>query len=207
MPKAAGAATPAKPKRWQVLLPGLIRGGRAVFALLVIVAMLAYGAVPPFRNAVNGQVSRIETSVKEMVMPTFDPVRPAGATASSQTAAHPASAAVDLYKNTFWSADLRQDREPALTLSFAQPADVDVLLITPGDTGNFTAEARPKDVHVVLSNGRSQDLSLEDNATPQRFDIDNAHGILRMEIHIRSVYTSAQSTAVAVTEVEPFSRH
>jgi hypothetical protein len=82
-----------------------------------------------------------------------------------------------------------------------------VLLITPGDVGNFTAEARPMDVHVVLSNGSSQDLHMGDKAAPQRFDIDDGHGILRLELQIRSVYTSAQSSGLAITEVEPFNRH
>lgn len=205
--KPAKDATRPKP-RHRVLIPAtLVRTGRALVAMVVVIAMIAYGVVTPFRNWVNGSVSHIELSAKTVVFPTFDPVRPSGASASSQTADHPASAAIDLYNNTFWAADLHGDHQPTLTLTFSTPVDVDTLLFTSGDRANYTAEARPMDVHIVTSTGNTQDLQLSDHATPQRIDVDGGRGIVRLDIQIRSVYPSAQSSLVALTEVEPFVKH
>lgn len=204
---AAVAGIGRKRHRRHVLTVNYIRVARSSLSLLVVVLMLAYAAVPPFRQAVNAQAAAGRTAVQRLFSPSFSPVHALTATASSQLADHPASAAVDGFKNTCWAAELGPDPQPTLLLTFAQPATIDAMLFTSGSPSNFASEPRPRQLHIALSNGASQDIHLADQAAPQQVDIDHGGGVTQLEIRVVSVYPSAQGNALSLTEVEMFTRN
>jgi hypothetical protein len=61
-------------------------------------------------------------------------------------------------------------------------------------------------VHIVFSNGASQNLTLADTGNSQQFNINGATGISSMTIQITSVYPSTTGTAVALSDVEFFGK-
>ncbi len=175
-----------------------------VIALGVVVAVvLAYAAVPPLRARVNNSVASIYASAHRHFQPTVDPVRPLDATASSALATHPARLTIDEVKESYWAANTASDKQPWLRLTFSGPVDIDKMLITSGAANDFATLARPKAVHIVFSDKTTADLTLKDDPTPQSYDL-TARQVTSLEIHIVSVYPSAQSPDVALNEVELF---
>jgi hypothetical protein len=137
---------------------------------------------------------------------TFNPVRASHGAASSAIPAHPATNVIDGFKNTFWAADLTKDPQPTLVLTFAAPVNIDHMLVTSGDSDSFLAQPRPKQLHIVFSNGSSQDVTLEDKQTPQDITLNGAHGIATMEVHITAVFPAVNGNDVALTELEFFTK-
>jgi hypothetical protein len=110
---------------------------------------------------------------------------------------------IDLLKPTYWAANTATDKQPVLTLTFSSPVDLDRILVTSGAAQDFATLARPKDVHLVFSDKSTTNLTLTDDPNPQAWDI-SAKQVTSVEIHILSTYPSAQSTDVAIDEVEFF---
>jgi hypothetical protein len=78
------------------------------------------------------------------------------------------------------------------------------MLFVSGDTAAEASEPRPKTLHIIFSNGTSQDITLVDSAKTQQFSINGAQGITGMTIQIMSVYSSTSGNAVALGDVEFF---
>jgi hypothetical protein len=198
------AAAPAR-RRW-IRVINLVRVSRAVVVLLAACVLLAFATVPPFRQAITTRVSAIESSVQRLASPTFDPVHAIGVRATSQVRDHPAGAVIDGYKNTHWGADLERDPHPSLILDFDHPVAINVMLFTCGNSGDFAGTARPMQLHLVFSNGSTQDVHLADKADPQQVHVDDESNIGQIEIHVVSIYPSAQSHVLSMTEVEMFTK-
>lgn len=194
---AAGARPKGAPaeRAWGAALFRVIALG--VVALLV----LGYLAVPPLRDRVNSTVSSAYAAVHRHFAPTYSHVEPSGATASSQLSTHPARLSVDLIKETYWAANTATDKQPWLRLSFGGPVDFDQMLFTSGAANDYASMARPKDVQIVMSDKSSVRLTLKDSPDPQTYDLSGRQ-VTFVEIHILSVYPTAQSTDVAINEVE-----
>ncbi len=185
------------------LLFSLLKWG---LAAIVLLALLFYALLPSVRTPVNDRVTSAFTSVRKQFFPHYDPVHPLTAIATSSIPGHTPDKAIDGIKQTYWAADITSDKEPVLILNFAQPTDLAFVLFTSGVPDNFQAQARPQKVHLVFSDGTSKDLTLRDEAKPQQHTID-ARQVTRLEIHILTVYPSTQGTAVAVNEVEFWTRN
>jgi ribosomal protein L40E len=170
---------------------------------VVVLLLLAYAVVPGVRTKVNDSVGSTYTAARRHFSPVYDPVRPVSVTASSEVATHPARLTIDLLKPTYWAANVAADKQPFLKLSFASPVDLDRILITSGAAQDFANLARPNSVKLVFSDKSTTTLTLQDDLNPQAFDISAKH-VTYVEIHILSVYPSAQSTDVAINEVEFF---
>jgi hypothetical protein len=204
---AAGEKPATRRRRRWIRLINAARVSRSSLSLALVVVLLAYAIIPPFRSWVNARASSVQTAVQRLVSPTFEPVHALSATASSALPDHPPSAAIDGYNNTYWATDLTQDGQPTLVLSFPRPVTINVMLFTSGSSGDFTSEPRPMQVHIVFSNGAAQDVHLADQAKPQQIHIENADGVVQMEIHITSVYPSIHGNNVSLTEMEMFARN
>ena len=170
---------------------------------LVAVVVLAYLAVPSVKTKVNNSVSSAYTAARRHFSPVYDPVRPTSATGSSAVGTHPARLTIDLLKPTYWAANTATDKQPVLKLVFSSPVDLDRILVTSGAAQDFATLARPKDVHLVFSDKSTTDLTLKDDPNPQAYDLA-AKQVTYVEIHIVTTYASAQSSDVAVNEVEFF---
>jgi hypothetical protein len=180
---------------------------RLAIAALIIVLLAAFLLIPSFHNLVVSRVTTAVTSVRKIVHPNFDPINPTGASASTATRGHPPGLTIDGFTNTYWAA-LPTDRSPFLKLTFASPSDLAEIGITSGASGTapadqYLTQPRPHAVHLVFSDGSTQDLTLADSAKAQFFPI-SAKGATFVEIHVLSVWQTAGAapSSVAITEVE-----
>jgi hypothetical protein len=180
---------------------------RAALLAAVVLGILAYALLPPFRAGVNEKAMSVYTPIRKAVAPRYDPVHAYTATATSSIpGGHGAEKAIDGIKNTYWAGDLARDPKPVITLTFAQPVDLAQILITSGAPDDFQSQARPHELHIVFSDGSSKDIALVDQAKPQQFAID-AKQVSKVEIHINSIYPSLQGKAVAIQEIEFFTKN
>jgi hypothetical protein len=175
------------------------RIGAIVVVAVVLIGGIAYGAVPQVRSDVNSTIQSVTGTVTR---PT--PVQAASLTASSAIPGHPAARAIDEYSNTYWAASLKANSQPTLTVSFAKSETVSVMLFISGYTSDEASVLLPKTLHLVFSNGTTQNVTLADNGTPQQISINGAQGITGMTIQITSVYGSASGHPVALGDVEFF---
>ena len=180
-----------------------------VLALLAIVGIGLSLAVPSFRSVVFGQAGGLFQKVRQAVAPKYEPVRPTSAEATSSLPDRPPAAAIDGIKNSYWAEGAPGDGTgQTLILVFDPPADIARIGITPGASAKpeeFVAQPRPKELHLVFSDGSTKDIQLEDKAEFQNFDVD-AKQATRVEIHIVSVFGSLQGDACAIAEVEFFTK-
>jgi hypothetical protein len=183
----------------------IVRWGRNIVVVVVVLGGIAYGALPGFRDTVNSKVnSVIQNFTAKTGTPT--PVHANSVTATSSTTGHAANLAVDAFSNTYWAAPLSKDAHPKLTVGFSPAVNVDVILFISGNTANELSEPRPKELHIVFSNGASQNVTLADEATSQQFNINGATKVTGVTIQIMSVYGSTSGNDVALSDVEFFGR-
>jgi hypothetical protein len=192
-------------KRGGFSFGAILRVGRYVVLAVILLGGLAYGALPQFRDTVNSKVNGVISNFTGKISPPT-PVHATSVKASSAVSGHDGSLAVDAFSNTFWEAALAKDPHPTLTVGFAPNTNMGVMLFISGDTANELSEARPKQVHIVFSNGASQNLTLADTGNSQQFTINGASAISSMTIQITSVYPSTTGTAVALSDVEFFGK-
>jgi hypothetical protein len=164
-------------------------------------------AVPSLRSVVLGRAGGLLGKVRSVVAPKFEPVRPTAAEATSSLSDHSPEAGIDQIKNTYWAEGAPGDGAgQTLVAIFDTPVDLDRVGFTPGASAKpeeFVAQPRPKEVHLVFSDGNSKDVRLEDKAEFQSFDIE-AKQVSRVEIHIVSVYGSLKGQDCSIAEVEFF---
>lgn len=176
---------------------------RVIAAGVIAVIVLVYLVVPPVHTRVNNTVASLYATAHRHFAPNTFPVRPSDAKASSELPTHPARLSIDLVTETYWAANTATDKQPWLRLSFGGPVDFDAALITSGAANDYATLARPKEVQIVFSDKTSVHLTLKDDPKPTSYDA-SAHHVTYAEIHILSVYPSAQSPDVAINEVEFF---
>ena len=181
--------------------------GTALFRVIalgvIVVVVLAYVVVAPLRTKVNDTVGSVYASAHKHFAGKPAYVRPSSAKASSELSTHPARLSMDLVKETYWAANTNIDKQPWLRLTFGAPVDLDGMLLTSGAGNDFATLARPKQVQIVYSDKTTAQLTLKDDPNPVSYDL-SAKAVTSVEIHILSVYPSAQSPDVAINEVEFF---
>jgi zinc-ribbon domain len=180
---------------------------RLAIAAVLILAVLAFLLIPPFRATVVSKVTTGVTAVRKLVHPNYDPIHAVGASATSSIPGHLPSLALDTFSNTYWAASAN-DKAPVLVLRFAGPVDLAEIGVTSGAAGTapsdaFLAQPRPHQVHLVFSNGYTTDIVLNDSKTAQFNPID-ARQVTSVEIHVLSVWAPAGAapSSVAIAEVE-----
>jgi hypothetical protein len=184
-----------------------VRVLRLAIAALLVVAVLAFLLVPPFRQLVVGRVTAAVTTVRKAVHPNYDPVHAVGASATTSVPGHLPSLTIDTFSNTYWAASAA-DKSPVLVLRFSGPVDLAEIGFTSGASGTapqdqFLAQPRPHQVHLVFSDGYTTDVSLSDSNKPQ-FNPIEATQVTSVEIHVVSVWApaGASPSSAAITEVE-----
>jgi hypothetical protein len=186
---------------------------RLAIGAIIVVGLLAFLLVPSFHNVVADRVSKTFTSLRIALRPNYAPVHATGATATSATAGHLPTLAIDGFSNTYWAARA-SDRSPVLVIRFGGPEDIAAIGFRSGASGTAPADAfplqpRPHTVHLVFSNGYTTDLSLSDldPTQPTQFTKladGKANQVTFVEVHVQSVYAPAGASvsSVAITEVE-----
>jgi hypothetical protein len=185
---------------------------RLSLAAIIVVAVLAFALIPSVRTNVTSGVTTRVSQLRVMWFPRYDAIYATSATASTSTAGHVPTLAVDHYKNTYWAAS-NKDAKPYLKVLFAQPVDVAEIGFDSGASGSAAADSfplqpRPKAVHLVFSDGSVKDLVLRDEdpsvTKNAQFYGVTAKNVTYVEIFIETTYEvgGAAPSSVAISEVE-----
>jgi len=182
----------------------IYRVGRMVIALIVLVGGIAYGAYPPFRTFVNGEVSGLKSKVTSKVNQVFVPVHSVKIEASAQDPGHPGASAVDEALNTYWLAPASTGADPTLTLTFAHPVTLERMIVHAGASDGFTAHGRPALLLLVFSNQESETINLQDTDKQQTVNINHAIQVSSVQIQVAGTYAGGSPPDVAIAELELF---
>lgn len=191
----------AKGRKRQSFLARLVRL-RPIIAVIAVLIGLVYASYSPFREGVNERATSAREWAWSLVRPEFDPVRAVGAQASAERPEHTGLSAVDGFNNTFWQ--FAAEPSAIVRVDFAEPVDLDKAIVWNGASGDFQAQGRVRQVHLVYSTGESFDLELKDTPEPQEVELDGGAGATAVDVQVVSVYPSFTGTDAALTEIEFF---
>jgi hypothetical protein len=194
-----------KPKAPRKPLLTATRKLRRVLAILAFIFGIIVAGYAPLRENVSERVTSIKDRAMSIIKPEFDPVRPTGAEATTETPENPGRNLIDVRSKTFWLA-LPTDPLPSILITFAQPIDLDRAIIHNGNPDAYTTFNRAKKLHFVYSTGQSFDVELKDSVDPQQIDLDNGAGASSIQIQVVEQYVATPPTPVALTEIEFFTQ-
>jgi hypothetical protein len=186
------------------VLRRVYRVGRLGIAMVILVGGIAYGAYPPFRTYVNGEVGAVKSKVTSKVDQVFVPVHPSKIVANVQMPGHPAAAAMDEAVNTYWLAPAAPGQNPVLTLTFAHPVTLERMIVRVGASDGYTAHGRPSLLLLVFSNQESDTVSLRDSNKPQTVNVTHALQVSSVQIQVAETFPGGTPPDVALTELELF---
>jgi zinc-ribbon domain len=178
---------------------------RALVAVVLVLGGIAYGSLPAVRTWVNNQVASWQQDAQSALDMTYAPVHPTKVTATFEEPTHPADLVADSVSNTFWAAPTNKG-EATLVFTFDRAVNLDKAIIQNGDNDKFDQTFRVERLHLVYSNGKTEDLQLKDQPDPQELTLQNAHNITSVEMHVMATYQSLHGTDVAISEIELFQR-
>jgi hypothetical protein len=180
------------------------RVAKTLILLTLVGAIVGVAALPDTRAALSERaVGSIRDVERHFLLGDYVPIGLVSAQGSSEAVGHQAQFLV-APGTGYWAADTSQDPQPAVTLDFAQPTDVDYVVITSGAGWEYANLGRPRHVRVIyLPGGASEDLALYDDPKPTRYQL---HGrqVSSARLQILDVYPSSQSTLVALSELDFF---
>ncbi|HZT67008.1 MAG TPA: hypothetical protein VFA11_14565 [Acidimicrobiales bacterium] len=201
-----------RPRLRRQLIGGTSGGWASSIAVRVMmlgaVAVMALSFIGPYARPIRSHVSSWYTTVRQSVHPTYAPVEPVGATATSALPGHAPLAAIDGESNTYWAAASPTAVGQGLTISFAKPERIDrigFLLGAQDQPQNYLTQPRPQVVHLAFSDGTSEDLTLVDQSAFQAFAV-KARKASAVHLTVESTFDSPFGHNVAITEVEFFSK-
>jgi hypothetical protein len=156
-----------------------------VIVIALIVPIVAYLAVPGFREQVSSMLGQGGSNVLLLQ--------------------HPSTAALDKDVNTFWLADQASGHTTA-TVNFGQTTDLAALTFNAGaPPADFASYGRPREVQLVFPGEPSPvTVLLDDTPAPQTRCLHGNHQARTFDIRIVSSYppAGANQTLVAMREVE-----
>ena len=185
---------------------------RVGFGMLGIFAVLLALLLPGVRQAVIQRANSTIHSLMAIVHPTYSSVHAVSISGSSELPGHPAGLSIDDALNTYWAARVR-DAQPSLTVSFGRdPVDLAALVVDNGASGAtpdvFTSQPRAKLLHLIFSNGMTQDITLKDQSKQQTFPLDE-RGVTTVKIVVLSEHPPLQGQAissVAISNLEFYTK-
>lgn len=174
-------------------------------ALLGLLALLGLATVTIGPMSGVGQDAWLR--VRRVIKPTYEAVRPVAATASSSAPGRDPMWLIDGIRNSFWADGVDGPGiGESITITFAEPTDIDRIGITPGATETpeqFIAQPRPRELHIVFEGDevRSDDITVADSSDFQDFDV-GGRGVTRVVIEIRAAHLGTEGHDLAIAELE-----
>jgi hypothetical protein len=188
-----------------LLVSGTVRLIRRVVTVALLLGGIVYGLFAPFRGWVNARVMDARAGVEDVFFPHYEPVHAADApVAPLQLDGFPAEQALDGASDTAWAAPLGAKSEPVIEVTFGREVDLARLIVHNGQKENFKGRARAQRLHLVFSNGRTTDLTLQDRPDPQTIEVEQGEGVTSVEIHVTGTFKSMSGNELAVSELEFF---
>ena len=190
----------------KVLVPA-----RRFLSIALVALGLLYGIYSPFREWVNGKYHSAKDKATSIVHPEYDPVTAGPGTTSNEPTpldpAHPAAAATDGFKNTYWVTNPPSDSfRPELDVELTERTNLDKIIVHNGSSDDFQGSDRPKTLLFVFDNGEQDEVQLKNSPDPQTISIDHGDGVQRFKIAVTDVYESIDGGSMALTEVEFFTK-
>jgi ribosomal protein L37E len=191
--------------------PGWLSGTIARVVTLVVVVFAILATVGPVHRPIDRKLGQWKDDVLLAVHPTYDPVHPISATATSSLAGHPPQLVIDGLSNTFWATGPTDNGiGTTLTIRFSSPTTINRVGFLVGDQStpaSYLSEPRPELVHLAFSArpNTGTTLLLADSAKFQTFSLD-AKDATEMTLTIDSVYPSATGHDCAITQLEFFTK-
>ena len=180
---------------------------RWVLAAMIIIAILgSLGLAGPWSDDIKGRIDGAYSAVMNRIRPSYEPANPVEAVASAQTRGAAARRVIDGFDNTHWASGVPVTDRPTLTLSWAEPVDIARVGFLGGASGDdFRALARPREIRLIFSDGSRSDITLKDTPDFQAVKV-SATQARDVRLLVRSVYPAPDTDAVAITEIEFFTR-
>jgi hypothetical protein len=182
---------------------------KVILAVIVVVVILTF--VGPWHHSIRHRINRYYHNVVNVVHPTYNPVHPDAATATSFTRGHPASFAIDGALNTsWWTGGRGTGQGQRLVIRIGNPTNVDKIGFLNGDQDNpaaFLTQGRPEKVLLSFAGSHpyTKTLTLKDSPTFQSYTI-SAKDATTLIITIESVQPGPRGTHAALSEVELFKK-
>ena len=176
-----------------------------ILAILAIAGVALGVSVGPWRDTATDWLAERLDSIRQLVAPTYEPVNPQGATASSSLDGHPPEDAIDLGSTTWWAEGAEGDGVgESITVTFAEPVDIAAIIVTPGvgDSEQFVQQPRPRVLHVVFDNQTTTDLAVTDSPEFQTFEVDGADGVTSVQFQVDAVWPGQSGEDLGITEIE-----
>jgi hypothetical protein len=191
--------------------PGWLTSWVTRIIALAVVVILVLTFVGPWHHAFRHRVNRYYHDVVNVVHPTYHPVHPSSATATSFTPGHPPEFAIDGASNTsWWTGGRGTGQGQKLVILIGTGTNVDKIGFLLGDQDTpaaFLSQGRPATVRLDFTGTHpyTKTLNLNDSPTFQSYTL-NARDASRLIITIESVASSPPGTHAAITEVELFKK-
>lgn len=173
--------------------------GGTVLRIALLVALLspvlAYVAVPPLRDQVNGTLH----DLRLRFVPSLVGVAPTDIRGPSSGGNEPLDA-IDTNLNSFWAADAAA--RPVLVLTFDPPVDLAQLIINGGASADEETDFRRPRTLILRARDATQTLELENTPAEQRLDLD-LRDVRRLEIEVSNSFEVAGSgPSVAIRHLQ-----
>ncbi len=169
---------------------------RRIGGIVLLILGILYGIYGPFRNWVNDQYNTGKDKVMSVIHPEFDQVTVGPGTISNEVApldpAHPATMAVDGFKNTYWLTAPPSDAfRPELDVQLTEQVDLEKIIVYSGASDDFQGHHRPKTLLFIFDNGDSYEVELKNTPESQTKTIKNGKDVQHFKIAVTSIYESS----------------
>ena len=175
--------------------------------VVVLLCGVVTAAYPPLRTFVVNKISDVKTDVSNALGgAVLNPVHPAAVRpTTTQTSAHPAKAAFDGFKNTYWTAPWSpQAKQPSVTVDLGKATVLGKVIVTSGASDDFVGHDRPSILLFTYSNEKSDTVTLQDTPDPQEISLRNGLAAQVVDVQVVQVFETKEAKDVAITEIEFF---
>jgi ribosomal protein L40E len=193
-----------KPKRgWRLPRPQLSR----VAPILIVLGMLGYG-IGPGRLWLTQHGSEWFGKAKSGLSNNYVPVAPISATTSSIAPTHDAKALIDGVKDTWWqSGDANHGVGQSMTVTFANPVDIDRIAILSGVAGqDYRTQARVQTLALTADGKPEPQITFNDTADFQNTTV-TLRNVTSISFIVVGSYRGQKGGAIAIRELEFFQHH
>jgi hypothetical protein len=175
--------------------------------VVVLLFGLATSVYPPLRTFVTTKAGEARAGIARVIGgATLNPVRPTSvAKTTTESPGHPASAAFDQFKNTYWAAPWGNDApQPTVSVDLGKPTALGKVIVTSGAAGDFAGHSRPSILLFAYSNEKSDTVTLRDTPEPQEISLGSGFAATTVRVQVVQVFETAGADDVALTELEFF---
>jgi hypothetical protein len=190
--------------------PGWLTSWVTRVITVAIAAVVILSFVGPWHKSLHARELRYYHDALNVVHPTYNPVHPVSATATSAASGHPASNLIDGAINTSWQSNGTVTSQ-TVTLQFPAPENIAKIGYLSGDQDapqDFVTEPRPQQVKLVFSGAKpvTKIETLSDSPNFQTFSV-SARAATSLSVTVLSVYpATGPGQNLSIAEIELFTK-